>query len=67
MEERICAADLDWTIGRTVFLANGGAAACRSAVGAFPKGARSRAAFARFLLTAARRSGCVRQVVGLSG
>lgn len=69
MERRICAADLDWTIVRTGFLANGDATACRAAVGAFPKGggAISRAALARFLLRAARRSLCMRQVFGLSG
>ena len=38
MERRIYAADLDWTIVRAGFLANGDATACRAAVGAFPKG-----------------------------
>ena len=69
MEERIRASDLDWTIVRTSYLTDKSEPSCRAAAGALPEGggAVSRRAVARFLLTEARQSGHLRQVVGLSG
>ncbi|MDE0051023.1 MAG: NAD(P)H-binding protein [Rhodospirillales bacterium] len=68
MEELICASSLDWTIARTGFLTDDASTAYRQAEGALPEGGGSisRAAVARFLLTAARQSAHRRQVVGLS-
>lgn len=68
MEELICASSLDWTIARTGFLTNDASTAYRHAEGASPKcgGSISRAAVASFLLTEARQSAHLRQVVGLS-
>ncbi|MDE0201399.1 MAG: SDR family oxidoreductase [Rhodospirillaceae bacterium] len=68
MEERIRSSSLDWTIARTGFLTNDTGTGYRHAEDAFPKGGGSisRAAVASFLLTAARQSTHLRQVVGLS-
>lgn len=69
MEERVRASDLAWTIVRTSFLTNDSETSYRDAAGALPEGggAISRSAVARFLLTEARQSGHLRQVVGLCG
>ena len=68
MEELICASRLDWTIARTGFLTDDASTAYRHAEGEAPDGGGSisRAAVARFLLTEARQSAHLRQVVGLS-
>ena len=67
MEERICSSNLDWTIARTGFLTNDTGARYRHAEGASPEGGGSisRAAVACFLLTEARQSIHLRQVVGV--
>ena len=67
MEERISSSSLDWTIARTGFLTNDTGTGYRHAEGASPEGGGSisRAAVACFLLTAARESTHLRQVVGL--
>jgi putative NADH-flavin reductase len=69
MEERIRSSSLDWTIARTGFLANGSVTRYRLAAGTLPEGGGSipRAAVAHFLLTEAKQSSHLRQVVGLCG
>ena len=69
MEDRVRASDLAWTIVRTSFLSNNSETSYRAAAGALPEGggAVSRGAVARFLLTEARQSGHLRQVIGLCG
>ena len=68
MEDRIRSSSLDWTIARMGFLTNGATTTYRHAEGERPEGGGSisRAAVASFLLTAARQSAHLRQVVGLS-
>ena len=68
MEKLICSSSLDWTIARMGFLTDDALTAYRQAESALPDGGGSisRAAVARFLLTAARQSAHRRQVVGLS-
>jgi len=67
MEDRVRASDLAWTIVRTGLLTDGDETSYRAAEGALPEGggAVSRSAMARFLLTEARQSNHLRQVVGL--
>lgn len=69
MEESIRASSLEWTIARTGFLTNANTTDYRLADGAFPVdgGSISRSALAEFLLTEAKQSSHLRQVVGLSG
>ena len=68
MEDRIRSSGLDWTIARMGFLTNDATTAYRHAEGASPEGGGSisRAAVACFLLTEARQSTHLRQIVGLS-
>lgn len=68
MEELICASRLNWTIARTGFLTDDASTAYRHAEGEAPDGGGSisRAAVARFLLTEARQSAHLCEVVGLS-
>ena len=69
MEAHICDSNLQWTIARTGFLTSDSTADYSVTVGAFPKGGGSisRLALAHFLLTEAKESSHLRQVVGLCG
>ena len=69
MEELIRSSSLDWTIARTSFLTNHSDESYRVAEGTLPEGGGSisRVAVARFILTEAKQSSHLRQVVGLCG
>lgn len=69
MERYICDSNLQWTIARTGFLTNDITTDYRLSVGAFPKdgGSIARSALAHFLLTEAKQSSHLHQVVSLCG